>query len=449
MEKSKVLQSGYIEKIDNKTYIFTYDGELLWLVPKEKSTIKPYDYFQHKDMDISVMEATSVKGNYIFFLNAKLKRNGVGYIAKPAGYICFEQDIIEYDSIVFKGKAINYFYRPNNIIDTDSTKYDNEDGSKNIKLKPFKETIIENNVIIDKKEAEMILGILPPEEGIWMREEYTLGKPESILQLKFNKLLESKDFEKIYVYIYRLFEFLNFRKNVSLGDIYLLKDGYKIAEVYLSNKKDYESVHVDNTMGYFLINDKIGQLLEIINEEKINLTFIPNTRRESAVVDTQKYIMCCTSFESVFNYVFPDAKMEEQKKANEVKEEFLKYIEERREAYKKKDGKKRKEFKKYSDIIKLLDFGLEEKINYCINKYKDYIDEYVISKYINISKEENKTMVSDFVKKRNLLTHSSSVKLEDRDIKVYIIVRVLIYIMILDKAEVDKNLIKQAVVNIL
>ena len=40
MQRSK-MQSGYIE-LEEKSYIFTYDGELLQLVPKEQSSIKPY-----------------------------------------------------------------------------------------------------------------------------------------------------------------------------------------------------------------------------------------------------------------------------------------------------------------------------------------------------------------------------------------------------------------------
>ena len=38
MGKQKI-QSGYIECLD-KPYIFTYDGELLQLVPKDKELIK-------------------------------------------------------------------------------------------------------------------------------------------------------------------------------------------------------------------------------------------------------------------------------------------------------------------------------------------------------------------------------------------------------------------------
>ena len=43
------LQSGYINCM-NKPYIFTYDGELLQLVPKDEESIKPYDSFKNKNI---------------------------------------------------------------------------------------------------------------------------------------------------------------------------------------------------------------------------------------------------------------------------------------------------------------------------------------------------------------------------------------------------------------
>lgn len=51
------LQSGYINCM-NKPYIFTYDGELLQLVPKDEESIKPYDSFKNKNINYDVLEGT-------------------------------------------------------------------------------------------------------------------------------------------------------------------------------------------------------------------------------------------------------------------------------------------------------------------------------------------------------------------------------------------------------
>lgn len=39
------MKSGYILNDLDKQYAFTYDGELLQLVPKDEKEIKPYDCF--------------------------------------------------------------------------------------------------------------------------------------------------------------------------------------------------------------------------------------------------------------------------------------------------------------------------------------------------------------------------------------------------------------------
>ena len=54
MLKSKI-QTGYISELE-KVYIFTYDGELLQLVPKEKNEIKPYDFLNNSNKNLEILE---------------------------------------------------------------------------------------------------------------------------------------------------------------------------------------------------------------------------------------------------------------------------------------------------------------------------------------------------------------------------------------------------------
>ncbi|MGN8799127.1 hypothetical protein ACTNCH_03535 [Candidatus Merdisoma sp. HCP28S3_D10] len=65
MPKSK-MQSGYID-LEEKSYIFTYDGEMLQLVPKEQSSIKPYDFLANKNKDLKVLKGTTIGFENIFF----------------------------------------------------------------------------------------------------------------------------------------------------------------------------------------------------------------------------------------------------------------------------------------------------------------------------------------------------------------------------------------------
>lgn len=134
-----------------------------------------------------------------------------------------------------------------------------------------------------------------------------------------------------------------------------------------------------------------------------------------------------------------------------MKNEFLQYIAGKREEYKGQDAKKRKEFQKYADIIELLDFGLAEKFDYCILKYEKCIDEYKkkILRNFNFELEEFNDLSLQFAKKRNLLIHSSVEEFEDIHIFAYMIARALIYIMILDKSQLDSSMIIQAIDKVL
>ena len=186
-------------------------------------------------------------------------------------------------------------------------------------------------------------------------------------------------------------------------------------------------------------------------KKDLNLLFIPKNIKSGKCVTPESYMICCTSFESVFNYVFPNAKTEYSQKANEVKEEFLQFIEKKDEEYKGHDKIKREEFEKYANMIKLLDFGLEEKFKYCQTEFDKLIVNYrnSISRKLELSQEEINEMPRKFAKMRNLLMHNSLEELEKIHVYAYILARVYIYIMIMTQAKIEDNLIIQSIDKIL
>ena len=177
------------------------------------------------------------------------------------------------------------------------------------------------------------------------------------------------------------------------------------------------------------------------------MLFIPKNIKSGKYVTPESYMICCTSFESVFNYVFPNAKTEYSQKANEVKEEFLQFIEEKDEEYNGVDSKKRKEFKKYADMIKLLDFGLGEKFEHCQTKFDKLTGSYRnrVLKRCDLKQEEIDEMPNEFAKMRNMLMHNSLEEMKDIHVYAYSLARVYIYIMIMKQAKIEDNLIVQAI----
>lgn len=449
------LQSGYIKCMD-KPYIFTYDGELLQLVPKDEESIKPYDCFKNKNINYDVLEGDTIGLDKIFFLNCQLKVSLSGYIAKPAGYVCFSNGERKFDVITFKSGIVDYFYRPNHIIDEENTKYDYNTGAAELKLKSFEETSKEIQVEVAGKKALLTLSVTLPGKPLHMQIDYNLGKPKSILRLVFDEPVDVSEFRTIYMWIYNLMVFCNFRKDIRLGKIELGKFNKEkrieqIGYTYLNEKEKNDISNVDRIIGYYFIFDHINELLQIVNKEDLNLLFIPQSEKEDKHISAEKYMICCTSFESVFNYVFPNAKAENSEKASEVKNEFLQYIAAKREEYKGKDSKKRKEFQKYADIIELLDFGLAEKFDYCNTQYEKSIAEYKkkVSWKFNFTQEQLDELALQFAKKRNLLIHSSVGDFDDIHIFAYLLARAFIYAMILNKANIDSLMIIQAIDKIL
>ena len=197
MGKQKI-QSGYIECLD-KPYIFTYDGELLQLVPKDKELIKPYDSLKNSNQHLEILEGVTQRHERICFLNCKLQVFNSGYISKPAGFICFNSNIDTFDVITFIGGIMDFFYRPNQIVDTKNSSCDYETGESLIKLKPFDETSKYCDILIDDKKANLMISITQPGIPSHLEIDYNLGKPRTILRLTFDDPVEISDFRNIYI----------------------------------------------------------------------------------------------------------------------------------------------------------------------------------------------------------------------------------------------------------
>lgn len=455
MSKNK-MQSGYVD-LEEKSYIFTYDGELLQLVPKEQNSIKAYDFVKNRNICLEILEGTTIGQERIFFLNCSLKVNLSGYTAKPAGFVCFDGAERCFDTITFKGGIIDHFYRANNIVDEKNTCYNYYNGGGGeIRLKKFDEISKESEVEIDGRKAQLKLSVTLPGEPIRMQVDYNLGKPRSFLKLYFEEKVDVIYFRTIYMWIYNLMVFINFRKSIRLGEMTLGKINEKgknepIAFVYINELEKEDIVDIEQIIGYYFVFDHINELIQIVNRKDLNLLFIPKNLKGGKHVTHESYMICCTSFESVFNYVFPNAKTEYSQKANEVKDEFLQFIMKKDEEYRGVDSKKRKEFKKYADMIKLLDFGLGEKFEHCQSLYDNLIANYrdaVLSRF-KLSEKEIDEMPNKFADMRNMLMHSSLEELDNIHICAYTLIRAYIYVMIMKKANIEDGLIIQAIDKIL
>lgn len=447
------IKSGYILYGLDRQYSFTYDGELLQLVPLNREEIKPYDFLENRLVEKELLNGETVQHDYIFFLKCRLQRNNSGYIAKPAGYVCFDGKIQSFKTIEFKGKAVDFFYSPNQILAEGSEYPFDEDGGGQLLIKKFSEVTKHNDVNIIGEKADFLISITRPKFPEYMIKDYTLGIPQSFIRLEFENDISIEKFAKIYIWMQNFFEFIFFRKNVFIENIELgtfnnEQKVRKVAEVYLFHKRELDITNPDTVIGYYFVEDGLNQLLQILNTESLNMLFIPISEKDDKYIDPQRYMACCSSFESVFNFAFPNAKMEENVKMREAKLTVLGFIDSEID---KSTGKSKKEYKSLRRIIELADFSLEQKYIWCLKKYDTYISEYCKKVYrkLNINQEQVLLIPNMFALKRNILIHSNLDKLEPEEIAAYSIMRYLIYFIILDKSGISKNLIRDAVSNIL
>lgn len=388
-------------------------------------------------------------------MKCRLQRNNSGYIAKPAGYICFDDNVNTFRTMVLKGQVINYFYRPNQILGEDSEYPWEADGGGKLIIKKFSEVTKRKNVNIAGEKADFVVSISRPQFPQFMKAAYSLGSPRSFVRLEFENDISVKKFAEIYLWIQNFFEFLNFRKSVLVEEIELgaFTQEEKVcekADVHLLHKREVDLDNPDLTIGYYFIEEKLNELLNVLNNEKLNMMFIPKNRKEDNYIDPQKYMLCCSSFESVFNYCFPNKKMEENKKFKDAKMSVLKFIEEKDEEYKGQDGAIRKEYGSLKRIIELSDFSLEKKYRWCLEEYDDYILDYCEGIYqkCNLSQEQIEEIPRLFALKRNILVHSNIENIEGEDVAAYAIMRYLIYFIILERLGISKELVKNAVESI-
>lgn len=448
-----VIKSGYILNSLDKQYAFTYDGELLQLVPKDEKEIKPYDCFVNMVVEKELLSGTTVPDkSSIFFLKCTLQRNNSGYIAKPAGYICFDDNVNKFRTMVFKGEVINYFYRPNQILGADSEYPMESDGGGKLIIKKFSEITKRKSVNIAGEKADFVVSISRPQFPKFMKAAYSLGIPRSFVRLEFENDIPVEKFAEIYLWIQNFFEFLNFRKSVFVEEIELgtytqEERVLKKADVHLLHKREIDLDNPDLTIGYYFIEEKLDALLNILNSGKLNMMFIPVNRKADNYIDPQKYMLCCSSFESVFNYCFPNKKMEENKKFKDAKLSVLKFIEEKDEEYKGKDGAIRKEYSSLKRIIELSDFSLEQKYRWCLGEYADYISDYCerIYQKCNLNQKQIEEIPRLFALKRNTLIHSNIENIEEEEVAAYAIMRYLIYFIILHRIGIPGELVKNAV----
>lgn len=470
---------GYL-KYKGYSCVFTYSDGLLQIVNKNISNKNIKLRFSQKKFSENILIAQTNNNGIVVFFNCDFSKIGLsGFVARPAGYAEFNTKDTSFDAITFKGDVINCFYRPNQIIDDDKSDYkffERNDSFGKLVFKPFSKITISEMIEIDKHKAKMILSISTPNIPTKVTEKFNLGTVNSIMRIEFTEKQPIEHFALIYSWVLQFFKFLNFSISIKFDNISVSSknsDGVfnSISDVFIQPGYEIMEINFNKNIGYFLIKDHINELLKITNLKHLNFLFLPKSFKDDKTVDPIKFLSCCSSFESLFNYCFPNQKEEESANFKQAKQDILSFIDLKRDEYKGKKGKVRECLKSFKTTINLQDFSLEEKINFGLKKYQNsyydvffqycqvenlistnaVIDDMGDNNCVNQRAEVNDilTQIASTVREyRNSTAHESLMPLDRIHILGYSTLRILIYCMILDYVNIEEHLIKNAINNL-
>lgn len=448
-----VINSGYIRDFQGKEYSFTYDGDWLRLVPSKTS--EQIDILKSILMPLrihnNIISGFTNTGKYIYFVECNFVRNNNdGYECRPGACIILNNGCNYFQSISFYGEIVNYFHRPNQAIDaTSKFNYGDGLGGGQIIIKQYSEFTNTESVRVCHRNAKLCVSISMPPIPHNMNSNYTYGIPKSFIRFSFKKFIKPNEFEELYLYVLKLLQFVAFRQTIFPNEIILegMDEKHRIyacGMVYLANLPKNELPHYGKVIEYKLLSNHISKLLDVLNHD-INMNAIPMTNIEYSNANISTFLDTCNSFESVYNFVNQKFKWENSK-YNEAAGYVIKAIDELDQNFKKKDGKLRKEFSKIRNDIRNMRLSLENKYNNCIEHYgENLLNDYLIKIYqdCNLDKQGIKDLPNHLQTVRNSNTHRFTLKLDNQCLAAIRIMRLLVYILILDYCGISKKNIRQ------
>lgn len=446
---------GFVE-ISDKKYSFSYDGDVLHLIPDTGELALPLG----NDYEFQYLCCTTAANESIVFLSCVLRYFSGGYVGKPGGLILGYSNIglESFDAITFSGDLINGFYSPLNLIEGEQPKYDYNIGGGTITLKPFSETTHKEIITIKGYEAQLTVSVTQP--GNLMRNSKNLGNLKSILRIEFKDKIDLQSFIPLYEHIRKLFSFLYFRQNIYFDDITLqtrtIDDKFqRIAKVTTRKLNGQVDLSNRRQIEYFFIKNHISNLLSIINNDQINLLFIPKDDISYSIIDINSFISCCASFESIFCFIHPNQKENNNEFYKQAKLDILNYLTDMDLKYKGKNKKLREAYKSFKRVIELSDFSLAEKISFAIEQYRPYLDSlmfkiprihHIEGKDVYLEKKEIITQIpNEVARMRNTIMHQRIIPFDNIHMIGYQVLQCLIYAMIMQNAGVDEQITRRAI----
>ena len=436
--------NGFIT-IDDYIFSFCLDNNLLYgnYIKGKKgiTSVKEKGNF-------SFIEAVHSGTGAIYFYNLSYHYNFFNNTLNGKCYAVFLPKLINakvdcFDCISIKGRIINNIFPPSLGVE-EKIDYDNfgKNGTKEIRIKPFSEKTSETDVVIFGEKIKISCTICSP--GGIGEDDTNLGKIYTSFRLYFENRILMKDLLKWINSVKKLFSFLYFRNDVTFEQVELFnnsKYGYdKVGNVYLFDdfENDIPQKSI-NCIKFPLIKDHLNSLFNVLLNEEIQILCFPNNKKDSYIVNPEKYVFTCSTFESLFLQYYPNFSSEDTDFIN-VKQGVINYLETEDIKYKGINKNARRWINKIKDTIERESVNLNHKFNKCYVEFNEIIEAFKN----NIKSRYNKNpddldLGEAFSSVRNGNAHGGNVEYNENSIIAFEFGRVFIYIMILKMAVFTKE----------
>lgn len=436
-------------KLNGKEYPFYYDDSFVTVIQTAWEYNEDFNDTTYLEKIVGVTNSDKL----IVFLKCEFhggsfKETYTNIIFSTKGFILFNETDIPFDCIEFESDAINTFYPPVKLFDRRALM-----NEMSYKIKSLTETTECFSTVVNSENIKMELGIawnfsLRPEDK-------NIGEKHSVWRMKFQALKQSEELSKYYLYLLDFLIFVNFRKNIIIDNFTLYKmDGSSYNKVgegkFFSNQSGYDSKSKNSITFEDLNADEMGRLFSCIavqrKESNYNDVYIPQTSKKYRLINWIDWLNTALSFEGEYSRKYKNFKYQSDPNFASAKDFLLLQIDKKiNESGVSINNKKNSAWSKFNHLIKHTDTRLEEKFEYLLVHFSDEISElkaqflkrHAISDKINLSDE-----YADY---RNHLAHGDIVDMSEANIVNFCLMRVFIYCLILERAEISKETRKKVV----
>lgn len=450
---------GYCE-IKEKKYYFHFEEGLLTLLPNEElSSVDLFkSIFSQEEFEVSELHGVTSSNFKICFLNVHYTFSNGKYLSRPAGYILGTKNLVEVDlkhidALTFKGEAINRFYIPIQSITFPNGNHNNEDGSMEIKLKPYSERTKEIVFSHQGRKVTFQLSIGNPLINNASRGSI-IGNISSQVRLMFDSPIHIEDITAYFRGISHFFWFMNFRKNIQFDEIELarkINEGnnsgkYDIVGTMNITYKNSESSKVKDhrTIRYNEIEKYMPLFLATAFSDDFTTAHIPENDIVVRLIGKYEFLAVATSFESLFEKLYPEKLSATNALFSQTKKDVKKLIDKIKTENSSKDTSILDRLK---SAISHQEFTLKEKIDIAMENYNptltDKIDQIISQS--GRTRDDLPSIIKEFVTTRDQISHGSFDDISDNAIICFGIVRLFLYAMQLELIKVSRDDIKSII----